>query len=214
MKTIEISENTKPRGYVRLRGYRGGTIAEVEPYVKQKRIYQQLILGKGDGVLPNYFRSRISELDFLISQIFERNFLGLESAIENRIMQGSLTGKDLLVQYLCASGLVGATVYAGINYGALGTGVLAPTDADTQLTTETVRVAIANAIDVGFNTAELQFFFTDALLANGTYYEVGSFMNGTGTANSGKIFNHALLGTPYAKTAGIDTTLEIDISLT
>lgn len=151
----------------------------------------------------------------MVDRILTIGFIDVAIEQPNLIMQGALTGKDLFVQYLCATGLVGATVYSGgINWGAIGTGTTAPATSDTQLTTETLRASIANAQDVGNNQAQLQFFFTDTLLANGTYHEVGTFMNATVTANSGKIFNHALLGTPYVKTTGVDTTLEVDVTLT
>jgi hypothetical protein len=51
------------------------------------------------------------------------------------------------------------------------------------------------------------------VLANTTYYECGSFIGGTSTIGSGNMFNHALFSSGYSKSAGTDTTLEIDIAL-
>lgn len=133
---------------------------------------------------------------------------------KNLIVDSSGYGKDILVQYL-VSAYNGSFAYPlGIAWGELGTGSAAPTAGDVALTTPTNRAPVAYAADLGLNTAQLQFFFPDAILANGTYTEAGSFIGGSSTISSGNMFNHALFGTPYSKSAGSDTTLEIDISLT
>lgn len=129
---------------------------------------------------------------------------------DNLIMQAANIGKDLIIQRL-----LGINTYTlNINYGAIGTGSTTPTASDTQLTTETNRTTVSYSQDSGFNEAMLQFFFPDSMLTNQTYYEFGTFVDGSATANSGQIFNHALFGTPYVKTAGVDTTVEVDITLT
>jgi hypothetical protein len=151
----------------------------------------------------------IAKIKDRIDRIFETYSLGIETATENLIMTGSLTGRDLLVQYLIA----GTTYSGGINYGALGTGSTTPAASDTELTAEVARVAPSTAFGIGNNEAEYQFYFPDANLANNTYREAGTFMNGTASLDSGQIFNHALLGTPYIKTSGTDTTLQVNISM-
>ncbi len=135
---------------------------------------------------------------------------------DNTIMSGSGTGTDILGQWFGSTYLVaqGASVVPiGINYGAIGTGSTTPTTADTQLTTEYARASISFYQNSGFILPTLQFFFSDAQLANGSYPECGLFANATATANSGNIFNHALFSTPYAKTAGTDTTVQVAISI-
>lgn len=133
-----------------------------------------------------------------------------EIVTPNLIMLSANHGRDILVQWLIAA-FTATTVPTGINYGAIGTGQTAPALTDTQLTTETVRSSPSAATNNGLGQAQLQFFFPDANLANGTYYEFGTFIAGTASANSGYIFNHALFSTPYAKTTGTDTTVEVDI---
>lgn len=129
---------------------------------------------------------------------------------KNLIMQGTSTGKDLIVQRL-----IGTNTYSlNVNYGAIGTGTTAPAVSDTQLQTEVARAIIALGQDIGNAQATLQFFFADANLANGTYREFGTFVDGTASANSGKIFNRALFTSPYTKASGTDTTVQVDISLT
>ncbi len=104
-------------------------------------------------------------------------------------------------------------ICVGINWGAIGTGNTAPAAADTQLTAETNRSAPTFTEDFTFNEAILQFFFPDSVLANATYYEFGTFVNGSSSPNSGQIFNHALFTSAYVKVAGQDTTIEVDITL-
>jgi hypothetical protein len=132
---------------------------------------------------------------------------------ENLIVDSSNYGSDILVQYLI-SGYTGTFNFPlGIAWGEIGTGNTTPAAGDTALTTPTNRAAVSYAADFGFNAAQLQFFFPDAVLANETYYECGSFIGGDSTIGSGNMFNHALFASGYSKSAGVDTTLEIDIAI-
>ena len=137
-----------------------------------------------------------------------------EIVCKNTIMQGANIGKDLIVQKLIAvaTGIDPYTLH--ITYAAIGTSQTAPTVTDTRLGAESSRVPITFGQDSGYNIAVMQFFFPDSSLANQTYYEFGTFVDGTASANSGQIFNHALFGVPYSKSAGMDTTIEVDITLT
>jgi hypothetical protein len=131
---------------------------------------------------------------------------------ENLIVDSPSYGIDILVQYLISAFIGSFNFPSGIAWGELGTGNTTPSAGDTGLTTPTNRAAVSYAADFGLNTAQLQFFFPDAVLANETYYECGSFIGGDSTIGTGNMFNHALFATPYSKSAGSDTTLEIDIS--
>ena len=137
-----------------------------------------------------------------------------ELVFRNMIMQGSNIGKDLIVQKLIAA-YTGTDPYTlHITHGAIGTSATAPTTADTQLGAESARVSLTYAQDSSYNEAVMQFFFPDSVLANTTYYEFGVFVDGTTAPNSGQLFNHALFGTPYSKSPGVDTTVEVDITFT
>jgi hypothetical protein len=48
------------------------------------------------------------------------------------------------------------------------------------------------------------------VLVNQNYYEFGTFVSGSAALGSGQLFNHALFTSPYGKTAGTDTTVEVD----
>jgi len=121
-------------------------------------------------------------------------------------------GYDILVQFLL-SAYTGSFAFAstlGIAWGEIGTGSTPPANTDIALTTPTNRTSVSYAADIGFNEAQTQFFFPDATLANETYYEFGTFIGGTSSIGSGNMFNHALFTVPYSKSAGTDTTVEVD----
>lgn len=129
---------------------------------------------------------------------------------KNLIMQGTNIGKDLIVQRL----LGGNTYSLNINWGAIGTSSAVVAVTDTKLGVEIIRTAVASTTNVGNNQAQIQFFFSDSVLANDTYKEFGMFVDGTSAKDSGQIFNHASFTVAYVKVAGSDTTVECDVTLT
>ena len=156
-------------------------------------------------------QAKIKKLRTKIASILKRGAVG-QIKQGNLIMQAANYGTDLIIQQL--NGFLVTPVYGlAINYIAIGTGTATPANSDTQLTTETNRGIVVYSQDTNFNEIQLQAFFPDANLANGTYREAGSFIGATATPNSGQMFNHALFAVPYTKTSGIDTTVEIDITL-
>jgi hypothetical protein len=206
VKSLIVSEQFAPKGRIIVRGYGAGAIAIAQPLADEfMRCQRQL------PTLSGWRRERmmrtLASLRQCIDGIFESRSLGIEAVSDNLIMTGSLTGRDLLVQYL----INGTTYSGGLNYGALGTSITTPASSDTQLGAEVARAPFSTAIDVSNNQAQFQFYLPDANLANGSYQEAGTFMNGSASLNSGQIFNHGLLGTTYTKTSGTDTTLAINI---
>jgi hypothetical protein len=137
----------------------------------------------------------------------------VEVVQKNLIVDSSNYGIDILVQYLISAYSGSFSFPLGIAWGEIGTGSTTPSAGDTALTTPTNRAAVSYAMDSGLNTAVIQFFFPDSVLANETYYECGTFIGGSSTIGSGNMFNHALFETPYSKSSGTDTTLEVDISI-
>lgn len=128
---------------------------------------------------------------------------------KNRIMLGTNTGKTLILQRL-----IGTNTYTlNITHADIGTGTNTPADGNTALQTAVARVAKTTAT-ISSNVATFQFFFSDGDLANGTYNEFGTFVDGTASVSTGKIFNRALFGTPYVKASGEDTTIQLDITIT
>ncbi|GIW70355.1 MAG: hypothetical protein KatS3mg101_1102 [Patescibacteria group bacterium] len=129
--------------------------------------------------------------------------------IKNLIVVGSDTGKNLILKRLA-----GVNTYTlNITHADIGTGQNPPSSSDTTLQTPVARGTIGGYYFSGNNIVTLQFFFSDALLPNGTYYEFGTFIDGTGTVSTGRLFNRALFGTPYTKSSGEDTTVEVQIEI-
>lgn len=136
----------------------------------------------------------------------------METRQHNLVVYSANCGYDLLVQWLL-SAYNGSFAYPlGISWGEIGTGSAQPTNADLALNAPTNRAPVAYAQDSGYNEAVLQFFFPDAVLANQTYYEFGTFVGGNSSIGTGQMFNHALFTTPYSKSSGTDTTCEVDFS--
>ncbi len=193
-------ERIAPVGRITIRSYKAGTLNRVEGILARIKNRKDRWIERG--------RQKDSRANFLIEQIFSINLL--EICQPNLVMQGSYTGKDQFIKRL-----IGDTTYsASINYGAIGSSSTPVAVTDTQLGAEVARVIWSTAIDTGFNQATFQFFFPDSALADGTYNEFGTFVDGTASANTGKIFNHALFASAYVKAAGTDTTVQVDITLT
>jgi len=107
--------------------------------------------------------------------------------------------------------LAGDTTYTGaINYGALGSGSTTPAVGNTQLATEVYRKLYANRQQSGA-TATIDFYYSKSN-TNGTYNEFGCFIDGTGTANSGQLFNRVLTG-GWTKSASEAMTVSIQFDL-
>ncbi len=122
---------------------------------------------------------------------------------DNLIMFGAGIGRQLILDRLSGTN----TYSLNITTCGIGTSNTAPTIADTNLNAS-VLVVGSPVITIASNVLTFKFFFPDGALANGTYYEVGTFVDGT------QMFNHALFSPGYAKTAGTDTTVTIDFTST
>lgn len=95
-------------------------------------------------------------------------------------------GRAVLAQRLSNN-----TTYTGIvNKVALGTGTTPAANGDTTLGTEVYRNNAASLTSAD-NIAYITGFFT-AAETNGTYAEVGLFIDGTASANTGQLFSRAL----------------------
>lgn len=112
-------------------------------------------------------------------------FLARQEVFENLV---ATVGRSVIAQRLANT-----TTYTGIiNYGALGSNATAATNGDTQLGTEVFRKVVASA-SYTTNVAFIDFFYSKAD-TNGTYQEFGTFIDGTGSANTGQLFSHLITG--------------------
>ncbi len=109
-----------------------------------------------------------------------------------------------------AKRLIGEAAYTGaINYLALGSSSTAVADANTQLGTEVARTTVAVTARTD-DEVTIDFYFSKGS-TNGTYQEVGCFIDGTSSANSGLLFNRALTG-GWTKSALEGMTVSVSIT--
>lgn len=140
----------------------------------------------------------VHEKSSAVNMLKEYTRTGNKKILEQLFKWGSLLNFDEKHNLVCTRGrsvlaeiLSGGTTYTGeITDGALGNGV-APvfTNASTQLTSEVGRKASSDA-SFDDNIAYIDFFFASGDIADGTYTEWGTFIDGDGsTPNDGRAFS-------------------------
>jgi hypothetical protein len=206
---MKINEGLRISGKITIDVYRAGMVDAVEPYLAQVQLYKKLSEGETSSAIVERVRNRITFLKEQVEKIKAPYFIRTAVRTHNLVMQSPNYGIDILIQRL-----TGNNMYSGnILWMEIGTGNTTPTLADSALTTPVARAAVAYSEDYGTTDAIVQAYFPDANLINQTYYEMGSFIDGTSSIGSGQLFNHALLATPFAKSAGEDLTLQCDFAL-
>lgn len=121
-----------------------------------------------------------------ILQDASTNEIVLEKSVDNLVVSVAKNGFAKL--------LAGETGFTGqVNYLAVGTGADTPSATDTQLVTELARTTIVGGtLSRTNNVVSMEFYFSPTE-ANGNIKEVGAFIDATATANSGIMFDRALL---------------------
>jgi hypothetical protein len=203
MKTINLREGIKITGRIKVDVFRAGYADAVQPYLEEWKFL-------GTNPVPGT-KERLGHLRCIIEDIKTDYFLRTAVECPNTVMDSPNYGIDLLIQWLSGVGTYASTILP-LSYIEIGTGSTTPTITDTALTTPTNRAAVGFQQDYATTDAIVQAIFSDSQLANGTYYEMGTFCGGTGTIGSGLLFNHALFASPYAKAAGTDTSINTDIN--
>jgi len=126
-----------------------------------------------------------------------------EYTFENRIV---MVGREVFTRRLTND-----LTYTGvINYGALGSGSTAISDADIKLDTEVKRKAVATYARTT-DSATIRFYYSKAD-TSGTYNEFGTFIDGTASADSGQMFNRVLTG-GWTKSASESLTVTVQFDL-
>ncbi len=128
---------------------------------------------------------------------------------KNLVVSSANYGRNIIAQRLASIN----TYTLNVTHGEIGTGTNAPANSDTALQTPIDRIAITYQ-SVTNNVVTLQFFWSDLDIANGTYQEFGTFIDGSATLGSGQLFNRVLFGTAYTKASGEDTTVEVTFTIT
>jgi len=148
------------------------------------------------------------KIRIITTKVGTKKVLRVSDWSSNLVMLGVHTGRTLILERLASIN----TYTLNLTHADMGTGTNSPATSDTALQTPVARAAVAIG-SVSGAVATLQFFFSDAVLTNGTYNEFASFVDGTASVSTGKIFNRAIFGVPYTKGTGEDTTIELQITL-
>jgi len=160
---------------------------------------------RGDITAKFYNQDTLTRLEkFYNRQILK--FRKAYPAIMKFYRLGKLKQIDEHKNVICVNGfnavmrrLSGDTTYTGtINKMLLGTGVTTAAAADTQLATEAYRNAVASATAVD-NVAYITAYFSETE-CSGTYKEFGNVIDGTASANTGRLWSH-LAGLNWVKDA-------------
>jgi hypothetical protein len=213
MNKISIKNGIGISGKVTVKRYRAGMVEMVTPFLEILKSLNEYKNGKGQfaGVTmsTSLFENLVNEVKAKIETIKAEYFI--EVAVENKnlVMDSPGYGLDLVIQRL-----VGINTYSlNILWGEIGTGTTAPTVNDTALVAPTNRGAVSFQEDYAATDAIVQFYFTDAALTNTTYGEFGTFVDGTSTIGTGRLFNRVALSPTYTKVSGQDTTVEVDFTI-
>lgn len=104
------------------------------------------------------------------------------------------------------SGFTGA-----FNYLAVGTGANAPAVTDTTLQTELARTTIVGGTNSRTNNEVSAEFYFGPTEANGAIKEVGVFVDGTATVDSGTLFDRTLLDLVKLSTNSLTITFTVTV---
>jgi hypothetical protein len=206
---MQIVEGLRLKGKIKIDVYRGGFVEAAELYLTPLKEYRRLLSHRPTADSGRWLRETIAHLTERLDALRADHFIRTAVECPNLIMGSANYGLDIIIQRL-----VGMNTYSlNILYGEVGTGTTMPALTDTGLTTPTNRAAVGFQQDYGSTDAVLQFFYSDSQLANTTYTEFGTFIDGTTTISSGQLFNHSLLSPSYVKAAGTDTTFQLDVEV-
>lgn len=122
---------------------------------------------------------------------------------KNLIVDGTNTGFNLILDRLNSDN----TYSLNITHLDIGDNNTAPALSDTTLVNALYRTTKTTGSVAG-SSLTLRFFFADGDLADDTYYEVGMFVDGTSSVDTGKLFCRSIFGSAYTKATGEDTTIE------
>ena len=127
--------------------------------------------------VKGHFKSILKDLEGNIVQVKE---------VDNLVVNVAKNGFAKLI--------AGESGFTGeINYLAVGTGANSPAATDTKLQTELARTTIVGGTLTRLNNVVSMEFYFSPTEANGNIKEVGAYIDGTAAADSGTLFDRALL---------------------
>jgi len=150
--------------------------------------------------LADHIQEKSPELDLvrMVARKYQnKKELAKDKLYRSLVKRGIILGVEARHNIVVTAGrtvfarrMAGDTTYTGeIDYGAIGNGVSPSfTNASTQLSNEVFRKQAASQA-YNNNIAYIDWFIASGDVADGTYTEFGSFIDGTASANSGQAFS-------------------------
>lgn len=151
----------------------------------------------------------VGRIRIITRKVGTKRILRRTKWMKNLVVSSANYGRNIICQRLAGTN----TYSLNITHGEIGTGSTAPANSDTGLVSGVARSGDPFASVVN-NVVTIQFFFGDAQLADGTYREFGTFIDGTITLGTGQLFNRILFSPVYTKATGEDTTCEVEFTIT
>jgi hypothetical protein len=206
---VKTKEGAHIAGRVTINTFRAGMVEAATPYLDLIRECRKELNGDFSPAYKAHVRERIARQKHNLDDIRAAHFIRKAVEVSNLVVDSPNYGLDLIIQRL-----VGNNTYSlNILWIEIGTGTTTPTVNDTALTTPSLRLPVSFQEDYGATDAIVQAYVTDGNLPNGTYNEVGSFVDGSASTGSGQMFNHALISPAFSKSSGIDVTVEINFTM-
>jgi len=146
----------------------------------------------------------------IISQAFRTSSQKTLEGLGCRVWQGHNIVPNVFrneLADLIAGNSISYTLKA--NYVALGSNATAVANTDTKLGTETIRDTFTNREAVA-NVAYLDKYFDSYQVGGNTYREIGVFIDGSGTVDSGLLLSHININ----ETIASDETIIVNVTLT
>ena len=175
--------------------------------------FAKSIMVKIDEAINSYKQAR-ANLDIKGANFWCKNYQDFIRVLDSNCIKRQIIVKNITTNIgrnVFARILSGDTTYTGvINYIALGTNTSVATVNDTLLGAETYRKAVSVGESLN-NIATVYTFFTP-LEVTGTFEEYGCFIDGTGAANSGILFNRFLQNLAKSSLESLQVSTEITIN--
>lgn len=164
---------------------------------------------------PAYLKETDQNVRENMKRWHRSEYLRMVNELKSKFMVRELVKDNLIVTVgrgALAKLLANDTPSSGvINYGALGDSATAATNGNTTLNNEVYRKVVASA-STSNNIAFVDFFYAKAD-TNGTYEEFGSFIDGTGSVDTGVMFTHLITG-GWTKAATESMTVACQYTIT
>lgn len=124
--------------------------------------------------------------------------------MKNTVVLSKDRGRNLIIKRLAGKN----TYSLNITHIDIGFSDTSPTEDDQTLGDAQARM-IAFVEETTLSSVTFHSFFPDDQTPNGTYHEVGAYVDGDNSVDTGRLFNRVLFTTSLEKNSGTDTTVRV-----